>query len=424
MIPADLVVRACRQLVTCAGPLPKRKAALADVGLREGAWIASYRGRIVFIGSEEDFKRQVRPDDEAEIVDGRKLVGLPGFVDAHTHLPFAGSRADEFVLRLKGLTYQELAARGLGIQTSVRATRAASAEELRQLGLERLDRMLLYGTTTAEAKSGYGLNAADEIKQLEVLAELGRTHPVDIVPTLMAAHEVPPEFKDRREDYIALIQRDLIPEVRRRNLAEFFDVFCEKGVFSLEETRRLAAAAQAAGFKIKVHADEFVPLGGGALAAEVGAVSAEHLIAVDEAGIAALAGSRTVAVLLPGVSFFLMLDRKAPARRLVDAGAIVALATDFNPGSSMIESMLFVLELGVFTLKLSLEEALNACTANAACAVERQDSVGSLEVGKAMDLLLCDMPNYVYLAYNPGTNPIRHVIKGGKVVIRDGQRQK
>ncbi len=424
MIPADLVVRACRQLVTCAGPLPKRKADLRDIGLREDAWIASHRGRIVFIGSEEDFKRQVRTDDEAEIMNGRNLVGLPGFVDSHTHLPFAGSRADEFVLRLQGLTYQQLAERGLGIQTSVRATRAASVEELRQLGQDRLDQMLLHGTTTAEAKSGYGLNIADEVKQLEVLAELNRTQPVDIVPTLMAAHEVPLEFKERREDYISLIIRDLIPEVRRRKLAEFFDVFCEKGVFSLEETRRLVAAAQAAGFKIKIHADEFVPLGGGALAAEVGAVSAEHLIAVDAAGIAALAASRTVAVLLPAVSFFLMLDKRAPARQLVDAGAIVALATDFNPGSSMTESMLFILQLGVFTLKLSVEEALNACTVNAACALDRQASVGSLEVGKAMDLVLCEMPDYIYLAYNPGINPIRHVIKNGRVVVRDGHRVK
>jgi len=422
MIPADLVVRNCRQLLTCRGPIPKRREALSDVGLMDKAWLASHRGLITFIGSEEDFRRQVQADAAAEVIDASDLVGLPGFVDAHTHLPFAGSREEEFVLRLKGFTYQQLAERGLGIQTSVKATRAASAEDLSRLCLGRLDQMLLHGTTTTEAKSGYGLNAGDEIKQLEVLAGLKGGHPVDIVPTFMAAHEVPPEFRERRGDYINLIITELIPEVRKRNLAEFFDVFCEKGVFSLEETRRLAEAAQAAGFKLKIHADEFFPLGGGALAAELQAVSAEHLIAVDKAGIEALGGSRTAAVLLPAVSFFLMLDKRAPARPLVDAGAAVALASDFNPGSSMTESMLFVLQLGVFTMKLGVEEAINACTANGAYALDRQDKVGSLEVGKRMDLLLCDIPNYLFLAYHLGINPVRHVVKNGRVVVRDFRR--
>lgn len=422
MIPADLVVRGCRQLLTCGGPLPKRKDALSEVGLKRNAWVAAHRGRIVFIGTEEEFSRRVRAEDDAQVIDGSNLVGLPGFVDAHTHLPFAGSREEEFVLRLKGLTYRQLADRGLGIQTSVKATRAATAEELRRLCLDRLDRMLSLGTTTVEAKSGYGLNCGDELKQLEALAEAGRIHPVEVVPTLMAAHEIPPEFKERREEYIQLIIRTLIPEVRKRNLAEFFDVFCEQGVFSLEETKRLAEAARAAGFKLKVHADEFYPLGGGALAAELKAVSAEHLIAVDARGIAALGAGPTAAVLLPAVSFFLMLDRRAPARELINAGAAVALASDFNPGSSMTESMLFILQLGVYTLKLGVEEAINACTANAAYALDRQATVGSLEVGKKMDLLLCDIPNYLFLVYHLGVNPIRHVIKNGRVVIRDGRR--
>jgi imidazolonepropionase len=422
MIPADLVVGGCSQLLTCRGPLPKRGEALSDVGLLSEAWIASREGRIVFLGSEEEYRSRVRPGRGAQVVDARGLVGLPGFVDAHTHLPFAGSREEEFALRLKGATYQDLAARGLGIQTSVKATRAASADELRRLCLERLERMLLHGTTTAEAKSGYGLNPADELKQLEVLSEVGRLQPVSIVPTLMAAHEVPPEFKGRSGEYVDLIIREIIPEARRRTLAEFFDVFCEKGVFSLDETRRLAEAARAAGLKLKVHADEFFPLGGGALAAGLGAVSAEHLIAVDERGITALARSTTTAVLLPAVPFFLRLKDKPPARRLIEAGAAVALGSDFNPGSSMTESMLFVLQLGVFTLNLGVEEAVNACTANAACALDRQDEVGSLEVGKQMDLLLCDMPNYLFLAYHLGINPIRHVLKAGRVVVRDGHR--
>ena len=246
-------------------------------------------------------------------------------------------------------------------------------------------------------------------------------HPVDIVPTFMGAHDVPPEYRDRREEYIRLLVDTLIPEVSRRGLAEFFDIFCEPGVFSVEETRALIQAAKAAGFKIKVHADEFVTLGGAELAAEVGAASAEHLIAVSEEGIARLAASDTAAILLPGVSFFLMMDKRAPARRLIDAGAVVALATDFNPGSSNLSAMPFVLQLGVFTLGMTVEEAINACTGNAAYAVGRHGTVGSLEPGKKMDLLLCDIPDHVSLAYDAGRNPVRTVIKNGRVVVADGR---
>jgi imidazolonepropionase len=282
--------------------------------------------------------------------------------------------------------------------------------------------MLLTGTTTVEAKSGYGLNIEDEIKQLEVLRDLAALHPVDIVPTFMGAHDVPPEYRDRREEYVRLLVDALIPEVSKRGLAEFFDIFCEPGAFSIEETRALVQAAKAAGFKIKVHADEFVTLGGAELAAEVGAASAEHLIAVSDEGIARLAASDTAAIILPGVSFFLMMDKRAPARRLIDAGAAVALATDFNPGSSHLSSMPFVLQLGVFTLGMTVEEAVNACTGNAAFAVGRHGSVGSLEVGKKMDLVLCDIPGYVSLAYELGRNPVRVVLKNGRVVVQDGRR--
>jgi imidazolonepropionase len=422
MRSADCVVAGCRQLLTCRGPLPKRREALRDLGVIENGWIASDADRIVFAGTEKEFRTSVSPADGAVRVDGDGLVALPGFVDCHTHLPFAGNREPEFGLRLKGWTYQQLAAEGMGILTTVKATRAASRDELRRLCLRRLDEMILTGTTTVEAKSGYGLNLEDEIKQLEVLRELGPVHPVDIVPTFMGAHEIPPEYKFRREDYIELIIRSLIPEIRRRNLAEFFDVFCEPGVFSLEETAALARAAREAGFKLKIHADEFAALGGAELAAKLGAVSAEHLISISDEGVAKLAAAGTAAVCLPGVSFFLMLEKKAPARRLIDAGAAVALATDFNPGSSHLSSMLFVLQLGVFTLKMSVEEAINACTANGAYAVDRHRDIGSIEPGKKMDLLLLDASDYVSLAYRPGANPIRHVIKNGQVVVKDGRR--
>jgi len=324
MRSADLVVAGCRELVTCAGPLPKRGPALRQVGVVENGWVASSAGVIVFAGTEEEFGAQVTPAPAAVTIDARGLVALPGFIDAHTHLPFAGDRAREFGLRIQGWTYQQLAERGMGIQTTVKATRAASLDDLVGLSLGRLDRMLLTGTTTVEAKSGYGLNLEDEAKQLEALRDAAALHPVDVVPTFMGAHEVPPEFRDKRDDYVRLLIDTIIPEVASRGLAEFFDVFCEPGVFSIEETRRLVEAAKAAGFKIKIHADEFVSQGGAELAAEVGAVSAEHLIAISDEGIARLAASDTAAILLPGVPFFLMMTKHAPARRLVDAGAAVA----------------------------------------------------------------------------------------------------
>ena len=422
MTSADLVVAGCRELVTCAGPLPRRGPALRQTGVVENGWVASSQGVIVYAGDEEGFLAGIEPEPGAVTIDGRGKVALPGFVDAHTHLPFAGDRAREFGLRVQGWTYQQLAARGMGILTTVKATRAASLDDLLALCLERLDRMLLSGTTTVEAKSGYGLNLEDEIKQLEALRDLAALHPVEIVPTFMGAHEVPPEYRERREDWIRLLTDEIVPEVARRGLAEFFDVFSEPGVFSIEETRRLVEAAQAAGFKIKIHADEFVSQGGAELAAEVGAVSAEHLIAVSDDGIARLGASPTAAILLPGVPFFLMMTKRAPARRLVEAGAAVALASDFNPGSSHLSSMPFVLQLGVFTLGLTVEEAIMACTGNAAYAIGRHDSVGSLEAGKKMDLILCDIPDHVSLAYEAGRNPVRTVVKNGKVVVEDGRR--
>ena len=422
MISADCVVAGCRQLLTCGGPVPKRKEALRELGVIENGWIASERGRIVFAGTEREFRANVRPAGDAVRIDAGGMVACPGFVDSHTHLPFAGNREREFGLRLQGWTYQELAAKGLGIQTTVRATRAASRDELRALCLRRLDEMLLTGTTTVEAKSGYGLNVEDEIKQLEVLRDLGPLHPVEIVPTFMGAHEIPPEYRDRRDEYIKVLIQTLIPEIRRRDLADFFDVFCEPGAFSLEETAALIRAARDAGFKVKIHADEFVTLGGAELAASFGAVSAEHLINISEEGILKLAAAQTAAILLPGVPFFLMMDKRAPARGLIDAGAAVALATDFNPGSSHLSSMLFVLQLGVYTLRMGVEEAVNACTANAAYAIDRHHEMGTLEPGKKMDLLLLDISDYVSLVYRLGTNPVRLVLKNGKAVVKDGRR--
>lgn len=421
MIYADLVVGNISQLVTCAGPAPRRGQQMKEIGLLEKAWVAGYQGKIVFVGQENEFKKIVQLTDKARMIDGSGLVGLPGFIDSHTHLPFAGDREKEFSLRISGYTYQQLAEMGLGIQTTVRATRAISREELKKICLKRLETMLLNGATTIEAKSGYGLNYEDEIKQLEVLKELKSIQPVEIVPTFMGAHEIPPEYKNNRRAYIELLKNKIMPAVRKQELAEFFDIFCEPTVYNLEETKELALEALKLGFKLKIHSDEFVPIGGTELAVELGAKSVEHLINITPAGIDKLARSQTVATLLPGVSFFLMMEKKAPARELLDKGAIVALATDFNPGSSHLLSMLFVLQLGVFTLKMTVEEAINACTINAAYALDRQDQLGSIEPGKDLDLILGDMSSYVSLAYELGRNPIKIVIKRGQIVVEDSR---
>jgi imidazolonepropionase len=421
MSRADLVVCNCNQLLTCRGPIPKRGADLQKLGILEKGNIASYKGKIVFIGDEKSWQDHVQMTEETVRIDAQGLTVLPGFVDPHTHLPFAGSREEEFRLRLKGYTYQQLAQNGLGIQTTVKATRKASEKELLSLCLSRLDNMLILGTTTVEAKSGYGLNLEDEIKQLRVLQQANRIHPVDIIPTFMGAHEVPPEYEGRKSEYIDWLSQTILPTVKENKLAEFFDVFCEEGVYSVEESRRLIRKAKEEGLMIKIHADEFAPLGGAQLAAEEGAASADHLAAITEEGIEKIANSKTAAILLPGVSFFLMTENKAPARQLIAKGAIVALATDFNPGSSMTESMLFILQLAVFTLGMGIEEAVNAATANASYALRKQDEVGSLEIGKKMDLIICDAPNYPYLVHHLGINPVKHVIKDGKVVVKDGK---
>jgi imidazolonepropionase len=281
--------------------------------------------------------------------------------------------------------------------------------------------MLLHGTTTVEAKSGYGLNLKDEIKQLRILQECDRLHPADVIPTFMGAHEIPLDFKDRKKEYMDFIIQKVLPEVTKNKLAEFFDVFCEKDVYSIADTRTLVRAAQAAGLKVKIHADEFSSLGGAQLAAEVGAISAEHLVNISKEGIEKIAQSATAAILLPGVPFFLMMGKHAPARQLIDQGANVAIASDFNPGSSMTENMLFILQLAVLTMGFSIEEAIQAATANAAYAVSRDGEIGSLEIGKKMDLILCDIPNYYHLVYHLGINPVKHVIKDGRAVVKEGQ---
>jgi len=376
-----------------------------------GALIAD--GRIQWLGPTAEMAA-LPPG--ATLIDARNRIVLPGLIDSHTHLVFAGTRCDEFDQRLAGGSYQEIASRGGGIHATVRHTRAASKAELKELTLLRLERMLKLGITTVEIKSGYGLTLHDELKCLEVVRELQSEQPCELVPTFMGAHETPVEYRHRRGEYLRLLCEQMIPTVAERRLAEFCDVFCEEGVFTVEESELVLTAAQRHGLGRKVHADEFTALCGAELAARMGAVSADHLLKVTDAGIAALRESGTVGTLLPGTAFFLGLPY-APARRLIDAGVPVALATDANPGSCMTENLWLIGTMACTQMKMLSAEVLTALTLNAAAALGRSDRLGSLEVGKQADLIICDVPDYRELFYHFGINHVRTVIKSGHVVV-------
>jgi imidazolonepropionase len=419
LIRADLVIVDAAQLLTLRGPAPRLRADLRNLGLIEGGCLAAREGRIVFAGTRDEFEAEVSLDDGAEVVDAMGRVVMPGFVDAHTHLPFAGSREAEFARRLAGATYQEIAREGGGILSTVRATRAASDEELRDIMLQRLDRMLVEGVTTCEAKSGYGLTLHDELRLLRLAREAGAVHPVDVVTTLLGAHTVPPEYAGRREEYVRLVIEEMIPQAAAGRLAEYCDVFCEKGVFSVEEARRILEAGRAAGLRPRLHADQLSAGGGAELAAEVKAATADHLEHAGDEGIARMAAAGVAAVLLPGASFCMRETHWAPARRLVDGGVAVAVATDLNPGTCHTESMQLMIALACLSMDLRVEEAIAACTLNAAVTIGRNGTVGSLEAGKMADLLVLEAPSYLHLAYRPGVNLVGTVVKNGRIVARD-----
>ncbi|HEX2252125.1 MAG TPA: imidazolonepropionase [Thermoanaerobaculia bacterium] len=416
----DLLITDLAEVATPLGTTSRRGAEQGRVERWRGVEVLCREGRVAFVGPEDERRERFGELPEAGRLDGQGGTLVPGFVDPHTHLPWAGSREEEFARRLAGATYQEIAAAGGGILSTVAATRAASEEELTALVQRRLDRMLACGTTTAEAKSGYGLTLADEIKQLRAIQRAAAEHPVDLVPTLLAAHEVPPEHRADRERYVDLVCEEIVPAVAEAGLARFCDVFCERGVFTPEESRRVLYAGKQSGLGPRLHADEFEGSGGAELAAELGALSADHLIAVGAGGIEALAGAGVTAVLLPGTSFFLRIHRYAPARRLVEAGVPVALATDCNPGSSHTESMPMIYVLAVYELGLTIEEALTAATLNAACCLGLGEEIGSIEPGKRADLVLLDAPNLLHLAYHYGIDPVRAVVKDG-VLVRQAQ---
>ncbi len=416
---ADLLVINAGQLVTVAGHSenPKRGTELAEPGIITGGAVAAKDGFIVATGITETVMEEVKLTEGALIIDAGGRVVLPGLVDPHTHLVFAGSREDEFEMKIKGAAYLDILAGGGGILSSVRATRAATEEELVGIGRKYLIEMLAQGTTTAEVKSGYGLTLADELKQLRAIRTLQDTQPADLVPTFLGAHAIPEEYRGNHEGFVEIVIEEMLPAVAGAGLAECCDVFCEEGVFSIDQSRRILQAAQTLGFKLKLHADEIVPLGGAELAAELGALSADHLVAISRQGIEKLAASKTVAVLLPATTFCLMGTKYAPAREMIAAGVAVALAGDFNPGSSPVNSLPVVMGVACRRLKMTPAEAVSAVTINAAHAIGRAAEVGSIEVGKKADLVIFDAADYRSIAYRFGTNLVDQVIKSGRLVV-------
>lgn len=414
-----LFVRRARQLVTLAGssaaPLVKEK--MSDLHIIENGSVWIEHGTIVAVGADDELARQFADRlAEAEVIDAKGKTVTPGLVDPHTHLVYAGSREHEWTMRLGGATYMEIMNAGGGIHATTKATREASEEMLYEESKRRLDQFLLHGVTTVEAKSGYGLSLEHEIKQLEVAKRLDDTHPVDIVSTFLGAHAVPPEWKHDPDEYVRLVIDEMIPEVSRRGLAEFNDVFCERGVFTPDQARLILEAGKEHGLTPKIHADEIEPYGGAELAAEVGAISADHLLRASDEGLRRMAERGVIGVLLPGTAFFLM-TKAADARRLIDAGVPVALATDCNPGSSPTVSLPLVMSLACLHMRMTPAEALAAATINAAHAIGRAHLVGSLEPGKKADLVIFNVPNYVQVMYYYGVNQVETVMKDGKVVV-------
>jgi len=406
------VIRHLRQLITCAGPAPRRGAAQRDVSIVTDGAVAWDAERVVYAGPDAGLPADAPAG--ADAIDGSAFSLVPGFVDAHTHALYAGDRLDELRRRLAGATYAEIAASGGGIVSTVAATRAASEDELVARTRRRLDEMLACGTTTVEIKSGYGLDVENELKMLRAIRRLAAAVPIDIVPTFMGAHEIPVDFRNRRQDYVRLVIERMIPAVAAEGLAEWCDVFCERGVFTPEESRAILDAGSRHGLKPRIHADELAASGGSQVAAASGARSADHLIFADAPAIEALRGANVVATLLPNAAFYLKLGRFAPARALIDAGVPVALATDVNPGGGFSPSMPFAMTLACFGMGLTFEEALAAATINGAYSLDRHETAGSLEPGKLMDAVL--VRGQAIDLIRVGAASIAAVVKRGAVV--------
>ncbi|WHY88440.1 imidazolonepropionase [Neobacillus novalis] len=417
-----IFIRNANQLVTLQGSshAPRVMGEMSELGIIENGSIWIEDGVIQAVGTDEELAAKYEARlSEAEVVDASGKLVTPGLIDPHTHLVFAGSRENEFNMRLQGSTYMEIMNAGGGIHATTRRTQAATHEELFHESFERLNQFLRHGVTTVEAKSGYGMEWETELKQLEVAKQLNEKHVVDIVPTFMGAHAIPKEYKDQPDEFVRLLIEEMIPKVAELGLAEFNDVFCEHGVFTPEQSRKILETGKRHGLLAKIHADEIEPYEGAELAAEVGAVSADHLLKASEKGMKAMAEKGVVAVLLPGTAYFLMAE-SANGRKMVDLGVPVALSTDCNPGSSPTVSLPFIMNLGCLKMGMTPAEVITATTINAAHAISRGGEIGSLEVGKKGDVTIFNVENYMKLQYSYGVNHTDTVVKNGQVVVRGG----
>ncbi len=415
---ADIIIKNIDKLYTLKGPnRPRVKDEMRQVGLIEDGVVAIEDGKIIYVGQGQ-LPEDIKTDETTVIIDGRGKVVTPGLVDSHTHLVHGGSRENELAMKLKGVKYLDILAAGGGILSTVNATRNATFQELYDQAKKSLDRMLSYGVTTVEAKSGYGLDDFDtEIKQMEVAIKLGEDHPIDVISTFMGAHAIPSRYKDNPDLFVDVIKNEMIPEVAKRGLAKFCDVFCEKGVFTVEQTKDILETGKQWGLLPKVHADEIETLGGAELAAEIGCVSADHLIAASDKGIKMMAEKGVIGNLLPGTSFNLQSGKLANARKMIEEGVAVALSTDYNPGSCPTENMQLIMSFASIMLKMTPEEVLTAATINGAASLKLEEEIGSIEVGKKADIVVFDAPNFEYIIYHFGVNHTDKVIKDGKVVF-------
>ncbi|TXT57266.1 MAG: Imidazolonepropionase [Promethearchaeota archaeon] len=415
----DLAIINANELVTLDSKFgtPRTGKNLSNLEIIKNGAVAIKNNKIIYVGSTEDFLDSFPKEDIPEIVNAQNMLVTPGFVDPHTHIIFDGSREDELKMKLEGKSYLEILEAGGGILKTVRATRKATLEKLVRNGKRILDKMMEHGTTTVETKSGYGLTVEDELKSLEAAKILNEEHPLDIVPTFLGAHAIPPEYKSNPEEYVDLITEEMIPKVSKKNLAEYCDVFCEEGIFSIDQTRRIIAVAITHGLKPQIHIDEIVDTNGAELAAKVGAIQTGHLLQSNLDGLKKMAEKEVIATLLPGTPFTLMQNEYAPARKMIELGVPIALATDLNP-NCWTESMQMIITLACYNMKLLPSEALTASTLNAACALQREDEIGSLEVGKKADITIFEVPNHEFLPYHFGVNKVFLVIKNGKIVVK------
>ena len=416
----SLLIKHAAEIVTCVGNAPQRGEAMNHLQrIADGAVLVE-NGLIVLSVATADLPRV--DENSLEVIDAAGRCVMPGFVDSHTHFVFGGYRPEEFFWRLDGTPYLTILERGGGILNTVAATRNMDEDELFAIAAGRLNDMLALGVTTVEGKSGYGLDLATELTQLKIMGQLNEKHAVDVVPTFLGAHAVPPEYQGRADDYVDFIIHEVLPAVVSQGIAEFCDVFCEQGVFSVAQTRRILETAYSMGLKAKLHADEIMPFGGAELAAELHAVSADHLLQASDEGIAAMAQAGVVATLLPATAFCLR-ERYARARAMMDRGAPVALATDYNPGSCFSHSIPLVIALAVVQLRMTPAEIVTALTLNGAAAVGRADRIGTLECGKQADILILKYPSHLFLSYHTGMNIVDQVIKKGRIVF-DQRNQK